>query len=123
MATNDRMREFAERVMKVERVLQESGITANPGRVVFVLTMSNTVLGVSQKEVIEATDLKKDVVSKLVASLVDAELLTQERDARMKRLTTTNSGRKLLSRVKASLSAPRPAKTDGKPHFEELTFF
>lgn len=123
MATIDITRKFAEQAIQVERVLQESGIPGNAGRVVFVLTMANTALGVSQKAVVDATALRKDVVSKLVGSLVQAELLTQERDSRMKRLSTSQSGRQLLSRVTASLRpSPRPTSEDGKPQFEQKTF-
>jgi DNA-binding MarR family transcriptional regulator len=122
MATIDPMRKFAEQVMKVEGVLQQSGITANPGRVVFVLTMAKTVLGVSQKEVIEATDLKKDVVSKLVASLVEARVLTRKRESKTNTLSTTDSGRKLLSQVKASFRRPRRVGPDGKKKVEWFNF-
>jgi DNA-binding MarR family transcriptional regulator len=112
--------------MKVEGVLGESGITGNAGRVVFVLTMAKNVLGVSQKEVVEATALSKDVVSKLVGSLVQVGLLTQEREgtnSRIKRLATTDSGRALLSRVTAALQPPRPAKQEPEQTYTRLSFF
>src|ERR1035438_8063455 len=111
MATIDIVRKFAEHAMKVEHVLAESGITGSVGRVVFVLTMAQKDWGISQKDVVEATALPKDVVSKLVGSLVGARMLTQERDganSRIKRLHVTDLGRALLSRVKDSLQPLRP---------------
>jgi DNA-binding MarR family transcriptional regulator len=120
MATIDPMMKFAEQVMKLEGVLQESKITGDPGRVLFVLTRANNALGVTQKEVVESTSLRKDTVSKLVDSLVQDGLLTQERESRMKRLKTSDSGRKLLSRVKASLRSPRPVDQAGKKKVEQF---
>jgi DNA-binding MarR family transcriptional regulator len=120
MATIDPMMKFAEQVMKLEGVLQESKITGDPGRVLFVLTRANNALGVTQKEVVESTSLRKDTVSKLVDSLVQDGLLTQERESRMKRLKTSDSGRKLLSRVKASLRSPRPVDQAGKKKTEQF---
>lgn len=109
MATVDSMMKFAAQAMKVEGLLQQSGITANPGRVIFVLAMANTKSGVSQKEVVEATGLRKDTVSKLVDGLVGAGVLARKRESKMNRLSTTDSGRKLLSLVKVSLRPTRPA--------------
>ena len=126
MATVDISRKFAEHAIKVDRVLGESGIKGNAGRVIFVLTMAKSVLGVSQKEVVAATVLPKDVVSKLVGSLVQAGLLTQEREgrnSRIKRLATTDSGRALLSRVKAELQPPRSAKQMPVQKPTALSFF
>lgn len=114
--------------MKVEQVLGGSGITGNAGRVVFILAMAQKDWGVLQKDVVKATALPKDVVSKLVGSLVQAGLLTQEREganSRIKRLATTDSGRGLLLRVKAALQPPpRPAKPepDGIT-YRPLSFF
>ncbi len=104
--------------MKLEGVLQESKVTGDPGRVLFVLTRANSALGVTQKEVVESTSLRKDIVSKLVDSLVQDGLLTQERESRMKRLKTSDFGRKLLSRVKASLRFPRPVDQGSKKKAE-----
>ena len=114
MATIDPMVKFAAQVMKVEGVLQQSKITATPGRVIFVLTMANTKSGVSQKAVVEATALRKDIISKLVDSLVETGVLNRKRESKTNRLSTTDSGRKLLSRVKASLRPPRPGGPKGK---------
>jgi DNA-binding MarR family transcriptional regulator len=114
MATIDRAtKKFAEDAIKVERVLGKSRIRGNAGRVVFLLNMAQKGLGVTQKEVVGAMALPKDVVSKLVGSLVQAGLLKQERsgvDSRIKLLTTAGPGRALLSRVKAALQKPRPRK-------------
>lgn len=112
MATLDKVKRFAEQAMQVDRVLSEAGITGNAGRILVVLTMARTFWGVSQKEVVDRTQLKKDVVSKVVASLADAGLLTQKRDSanpRMKRLVATDAGDDLLTRIRASLQQPRPA--------------
>jgi DNA-binding MarR family transcriptional regulator len=122
MATIDPMRKFAEQVMKMECVVQESGITDNPGRVVFVLAAANTVIGVSQTELIKATGFSKSVVSKLVGSLEHDGLVTQERHSRTKRVMATDSGRKLLSRLKASLRPRRPAAKGEKPKGEYFNF-
>jgi len=127
MATIDPVRKFAEQSVKVERVLQEAGVTGNAGRIVLVLTMANTVLGVSQKEVVEATGCAKDVVSKLVTSLVSAELLTQERqgtNARVKRLTISDAGRTLLSQIRGSLQPARSVSTEQpKPTYAPMMLF
>lgn len=126
MATNDKARAFAEHAIKVERVLSESGITGNAGRVVFLLTMAKKDWGVSQKDVVDATALPKDVVSKLVRSLVQAGLLTQEREganSRTKRLITTDAGRSVLSQVTAALQPPRPAKQEAEGTSRQLSFF
>jgi DNA-binding MarR family transcriptional regulator len=122
MATIDPMTKFAEQAMGVERVLQQARITANPGRVIFVLTVANTKSGVSQKEVVEATALRKDVVSKFIRSLVQAGVLTRKRESKMNRLSTSDSGRKLLLRVRASLS-PRSAGTVGKKRPKQSSMF
>jgi DNA-binding MarR family transcriptional regulator len=118
MATINIVKKFAEQAIKVERAVQQAGIARNAGRVVLVLTMANTVFGVPQKKVVDETELAKDVVSKLVGSLVRAGRLTQEREetnSRIKRLVTTDSGRDLLARVEASLQPPRPASPTDKP--------
>jgi DNA-binding MarR family transcriptional regulator len=116
VATNDIARKFAEHALKVEHVLGESGVTGNAGRVVFILAMAQKDWGVSQK----------DVVSKLVGSLVQAGLLTQEREgsnSRIKRLQMTDSGRALLSRVKEALQPPRPVKQQPEQTYRPLSFF
>jgi DNA-binding MarR family transcriptional regulator len=126
MATIDIARAFADHAIKVERVLGQSGITGNAGRVVFVLTMAKKDWGVSQKEVVDSTALPKDVVSKLVGSLVQAGLLTQERDgadSRINRLITTDSGRSVLSRVMAALQPPRPAKQEAEETYRQSSIF
>ena len=127
MATIDPARRFAEQAVKVDRILHESGATGNAGRIILLLTMANVTGGVPQKRVLDDTALPKDVLSKLVASLVRAGLLTQERNAsdpRMKTLLTSDSGRQLLSRVKTSLQSPRPASPRRKPQrSQSLSFF
>ena len=70
-----------------------------PGRVVYLLSVADRAGGVTQKDVITKLALSKDVVSKLVGSLVGAGLLTQIRLAsnpRIKRLATTDTGSDLL---------------------------
>jgi len=109
MATS--VKKFAEQAIKVEQAVRQRGIPNNAARVVFVLSMAGGRWGVSQKEVIERTALKKDVVSKLVDSLVRAELLTKQRNSskpRINKLLTTRSGKNLLSRVQAALQPPPP---------------
>lgn len=126
MATVDIARKFAEHAIKVERILGESGATGNAGRVVIILTMAQKDWGVSQKDVVEATALPKDVVSKLVGSLVDVGLLTQEREgtnSRIKRLNLTDSGRSLLLRVKDALQPPRPLKKEPEQTYSSPSFF
>ena len=118
MATIDPIRKFAKQVMTVEGVLREYGITADCGRILFVLTMANHLLGATQKEVVDATALPKDVVSKSVRKLVNAGLLTQERESTKKRLLTTRSSRELLSLVRASLSPPSSAIPESKKKAE-----
>ena len=103
MATNSGLRKFAERVIHVEHVLNEEGVAGSAGRVVYLLTIADKLLGVPQKEVVAKTALPKDVVSKLVSSLVGARLLTQVSESsssRTKTLVTTDSGRALLSRIR-----------------------
>jgi DNA-binding MarR family transcriptional regulator len=116
MATIDRAtRKFAQDAIEVERVLRESRIRGNAARVVFLLNMAQKGSGVTQKDVVNAMALPKDVVSKLVGSLVQAGLLKQKRtgvDSRIKLLTTAGPGRALLSRVKAALQKTRPRKQE-----------
>jgi len=97
------IRHFAEQVMIVEGILQESGITTNFGRHLYVLATATHFMGVTQQEIVQATGLPKYAISKIVGSLVDAGLMTQERESRKKRLFTTDSGSKLMSRVRASM--------------------
>lgn len=119
----DIVKKFADQAIRVERVLQRAKITASAGRVIFVLTRANRGNGVTQKEIVDGAGLAKDVVSKLVSSLVQAGLLTQEKVSRTKMLSTTDTGRKLLTKVKASLQPPRPARPDRKPEPEYYDFF
>jgi DNA-binding MarR family transcriptional regulator len=123
MATIDIAKKFAEQAIKVEHVVQQAGTTRPAGRVVFVLAMAKTVTGVLQKDVVNGTGLPKDVVSKLVGSLVRAGLLKQVREAtnpRMKRLLTSDPGRELLARVRASLRPLRSASPKSKPQLGNL---
>ena len=106
MATKDQVRKFAAQAIIVDRVLFAQCVNGNAGRVIFILDAANRLGGVTQKQILEATNLPKDVVSKLVESLVSARLLTRERateNARIKRLLTTEGGRKLLSQVTDAL--------------------
>lgn len=114
MATRQNVIQFAEQAIKVEGILQEEGVTGKAGRVVFVLMRASTLFGVSQSDVVTSTGIRKDVVNKLVKALRKAGLVTQERDTENpsgKRVFTTDSGRSLLSRVEASLHAPRPTSS------------
>jgi DNA-binding MarR family transcriptional regulator len=111
MATDSGLRKFARQAMGVDRILQECGISGNPGKVIYVLTAANKLVGVSQGKIAAGSSIKKDVVSKLVGSLVEADLLMQQRELsnpRTKTLTTTGAGKKLLSRLRDAL-APTPA--------------
>ena len=113
METIDIVRKFGEDALKVERVLRKSRIAGNPGRVVFLLDMAQRDSGVFQKDVVGAMDLPKEVVSKLVKSLVQAGLLTQKRmgiNARIKILVTEKPGKALLARVKAALQKQTPRR-------------
>jgi DNA-binding MarR family transcriptional regulator len=88
--------------------------------------VANIELGVFQKDVIDAMDLPKDVVSKLVGSQVKAGLLTQKREranSRFKRLHMTNDGTALLSKVKAVLQPPRPVKQEPEQTDRQQSFF
>ncbi len=117
MATIDVARKFAEDAIKVESVLGKSRIMGNAGRVVLLLTMAKD-LGVLQKDVVGAMALPKDVVSKLVGTLVEAGLFTKKRDgenSRMMRLARTDSGTELLSQVNAVLQPPRREAPKIKP--------
>ncbi len=117
MATVDTARKFSEHAIKVERVFAKTGIAGNAALVLYVLAMAKMKSGVPQKEVVEGTALPKDVVSKVVRSLVRAKMLTQKRevaDSRIKRLWVTDSGRALLSRFIEALQPSRPAKQSGK---------
>ncbi len=126
MATIDIARAFAEHAIKVERVLSGSGITGNAGGVVFVLTMAKEVRGVSHKEVVDATALPKDVVSNFFGSMVRAGLMTHEWDgvdSWINRLITTDSGRSVLSRVRAELKPPRSAKQEAEETYRQSSIF
>jgi DNA-binding MarR family transcriptional regulator len=94
--------------------------------VVFVLTMAQKDREPTQKDVVKATAQTKDVVSKLVGSLVQAGLLTQERqrvNSRFKRLYLTNAGRALLSRIRETLQPPRLPKPSPEKKVVHLSFF
>ena len=126
MATKNLARKFAAQSILVDSVLDAQTVAGNAGRVVFILDAANKTGGGTQKEILEATNLPKDVVSKLVKSLVSAGLLTQKRateNSRIKCLHTTESGRKLLSRVTAALQPPRPEEMEPERKVERLSFF
>ena len=74
MATNDPIKKFAEQALQVERVLGEHGLSGNAARVLYILDAARRLEGVTQKQVVDGTYLPKDVVSKLVRSLVGAGL-------------------------------------------------
>ena len=125
MATVDAVKKFVEHAVRVERVLRESRITGNAGRVLFVLTLAEKGLGIPQMDAVAAMALPKDVVSKLVRSLVEAGLLTQERmggNSRIKQVAITESGRALLFRVKAALNPARPAKKEPEEGYSQQYF-
>ena len=82
MATKDPIRKFTERILLVDRVLGEQGVNGNAGRVLFILDAASRSGGVTQKETVERIALPKDVVCKLVGSLVKAGLLTREREGK-----------------------------------------
>jgi DNA-binding MarR family transcriptional regulator len=120
MATTDRLRKFADQAIKVERVLNEQHIAGSAGRVVYLLSVAERAAGVTQKDVITELALPKDVVSKLVSSLVAAKLLIRIRqisNPRIKRLATTEAGSDLLRRLKTVLQPTRPpaAEFGGEP--------
>jgi DNA-binding MarR family transcriptional regulator len=125
MATKDQARKFAAQAIIVDSVLVAQGVKGNAGRVIFILVAANRPGGGTQKQILEATNLRKDVVSKLVESLVSARLLTRQRateNARIKRLLTTEGGRKLLSQVTDALQPPRPEPLPVRK-VESLSFF
>ena len=126
MATKDQARKFAAQAIIVDSVLVAQGVNGNAGRVIFILDAANKPGGGTQKQILEATKLPKDVVSKLVGSLVSARLLTRQRateNARIKRLLTTEGGRKLLSKVTAALQPPRLEEPGPVRKVERLSFF
>ena len=121
MATS--VKKFAEQAIQVENAVRQSGIPRNAGRVVFLLAIADTRFGISQKAVVDRMGLPKDVVCKLVKSLMKAGLLTQRRDSsnpKVKKLFPSDSGRKLLARVKASLQPTPPPPPAPKPPAEDL---
>jgi hypothetical protein len=69
MATNQ-ARKFAAQSILVDNVLDAHTVAGNAGRVVFILDAANKTGGETQKQILEATNLPKDVVSKLVKSLL-----------------------------------------------------
>lgn len=122
----DRARRFASRAMIVDSVLGGQGVAGNSGRVIFVLDAANKPGGRTQKQILEAANLPKDVVSKLIGSLASAGLLMSQRapeDARIKRVLITESGRKLLSQVTAALQPPRPKELEPVLKIERLSLF
>jgi predicted transcriptional regulator len=123
MATNQ-ARKFAAQSILVDNVLDAHTVAGNAGRVVFILDAANKTGGETQKQILEATNLPKDVVSKLVKSLFSAGLLMRATEnSRIKRLHTTESGRKLLSRVTAALQPSRPKEMGPVRKIERLSFF
>ncbi|MGA1984041.1 MAG: MarR family winged helix-turn-helix transcriptional regulator [Acidobacteriaceae bacterium] len=125
MATANGLGKFAGQAIRVERVLNEQHIAGSVGRAVYLLSVANR--GVTQKDLITELALPKDVVSKLVGSLVTAKLLTQVRQAsnpRIKKLATTASGRDLVRRLKTALRPPPPPPgaigVEGRPNVFEF---
>ncbi|MGA9586513.1 MAG: MarR family transcriptional regulator [Terracidiphilus sp.] len=110
----------------MDSVLGGQGVAGNSGRVIFVLDAANKPGGRTQKQILEAANLPKDVVSKLIGSLASAGLLMSQRapeDARIKRVLITESGRKLLSQVTAALQPPRPKELEPVLKIERLSLF
>ena len=125
MATANSLRKFAEQAIRVERVLSEQHVPGSVGRVAYLLTMADRYAGFSQKEAVAEMALPKDVVSKLVGSLVEAGLLTQVRESsnsRIKRLATTQSGTDLLHRLKTVLQPPRSPAAEAGGEFAVSSF-
>jgi DNA-binding MarR family transcriptional regulator len=117
MATINSIGRFAEQVLRVERVLDEHRLSGSAGRVTFILAAAYKAAGVTQKQLIDEADLPKDVVSKLVSSLVKAGLLIRDRegyDPRVKRLHTTETGRSIIVEINAALQAPSAARQKAK---------
>lgn len=126
MPTVEIIKKFADQAMKVERVLRDAEIPGDAGRVVLILNLVNRDWGARQGEIVKALALPKDIVSKLIRSLVNADLLTQEREVanpRAKRLRATDTGRKLLYKVKLALQPPRPPKQESAGGYIQPTFF
>ena len=118
MATVDKLRMFEEQAIRVERVLNSEHIARSAGRVFYLLTRADRSGGISQKEAVAEMALPKDVVSKLVGSLVVAGKLTsipETSNPRIRRLNTTDSGKDLVRRLNAAVlntPPPRPRPTD-----------
>ena len=115
MATKDSTRKFAEQALHVERVLDSRKVSGSAGRAIFILAAANGTGGVTQKQLVEKTSLPKDVISKLVGSLVRAGLLDQTREtenSRVKRLTTTSIGKQVISEINAALRPRAPIPTE-----------
>jgi DNA-binding MarR family transcriptional regulator len=126
MATVDYAKKFAEQAGTVQQVLRGHGVIGDAGRIVMVLVLASRDWGVSQRDAVTVLKLPKDVVSKLVGSLVQAGLLTKEREgsnSRIKRLQLTDSGRALLFRVREALQSPRPTKQEPEKTYRALSFF
>lgn len=114
----DQVGKFAERAIKVERILDSRKVGGSAGRVAFILAAANRSNGVTQRQLVAETALPKDVVSKLVGSLVRAGLLDQMREdgnARIKRLSVTGTGKRIISEIKATLQPSSPAPIPEKP--------
>ena len=115
MTVRGNLKKFAEQAFRIERVLSEQRVAGPASSVVYLLTVAAKVTGISQKEVVAETPLNKDVVSKLVTSLVKAGLLIQVREdshKQFKRLATTDAGMDLLSLLRVALQSPSPAVVD-----------
>jgi DNA-binding MarR family transcriptional regulator len=112
MATIDPLRKFAEQSLRIERILDEHNVSGSAARVTFILSAANKIRGVSQKQVVKEAGLPKDVISKIVGSLVRAGLvaqLPQEDDPRAKRLCASDAGKALLAEMKIALQPCPPA--------------
>jgi DNA-binding MarR family transcriptional regulator len=118
MATKDPARKFAEHALDIERILDSRHINGSAGRVVFILVAAAVPGGITQRQLALETNLPKDALSKLIGSLVKAKLVDQDREgynARIKKLTTTRTGRKLISDIKAALKPPTVSRVREQP--------
>lgn len=127
MATVDPVRRFAEQALKVEQAARRGGLqrNTNVAHALFVLVMASRFSGVSQAEVIEASGLTKDIISKVIGPLVRKGLLFQDRDGangRKKRLGTTAKGAELIAFVKGSLQPIRSPRQSPSTALEPNLF-
>jgi DNA-binding MarR family transcriptional regulator len=114
MAIAEGLKQFADKAMRIERVLAQQRIAGSTGTVVYLLMRASNSKGVSHKDVLAEIALPKYSVSKLIDSLVKADLLTHEReesDARFKRLKTASRGFDLVRRLNIALQPPPPPAT------------